>query len=76
MTKEKLCERVARDWLTAHPEADPQFSTAIGMLFNDNSDADEIESSITEAGEAAGYFVEPSDVVNAVLKAKKSISGQ
>ena len=74
MSKDQVCEQAARDWLTAHPGADPRFSIAnrFGMLFNDNNDADEIESAITKAGEAAGYFVEPLDVVNAVLKAKKA----
>lgn len=71
MTKDQVCEFAARDWFAAHPQADPQYSTALGMLFNDNSDADELETAITEAGEAAGFIVGPDDIAKAVLKIKK-----
>jgi len=74
VTKDEVCLEAAKKWLIENPQANPEFSTAYGMLFNDNEDADDIGDAIVAAGEAADYWIEPLDVVNAALKAKESLS--
>lgn len=74
MTKDEVCFDAAKKWLIEHPAANPEFSTACGMIFNDNEDADDIGDAIVAAGEAADYWIEPFDVANAALKAKESLS--
>ena len=57
----------AKEWIAKHPGEFPSFSrTKGGLIFNDNSAADEIEQAITKAGEAVDCFVEPNDIWNAV----------
>ena len=71
--KENLLFERALEWLKNenHTGENPSFSElkTNGMIFNDNEAADEIEMALTDAGEAAGYFVHPEDIVNASLAA-------
>lgn len=76
MTKRQVCLDAAKKWLRDNPKETPSFSTLLGMpgsLFNDNKAADEIEEAITLAGQAAGHFVEPEDIVLAAVEASKEL---
>jgi hypothetical protein len=72
-TKDEICFTAAKEWFRDHPQANPEFSAACGMIFTDNADADNIENAIVTAGEAAGYWIDPEDVVRAALKAKDEV---
>ncbi|MEW8494277.1 MAG: hypothetical protein AB2604_10765 [Candidatus Thiodiazotropha taylori] len=76
MSKRKVCLEAAKAWLRTNPDSTPKFSGHLGMpgvYFNENDAADEIEDAITLAGQEAGYFIEPSDVVLAAVEASKEL---
>ena len=77
MSKEGVLQKSAVNWITNENQTgeEPQWSVHKTLgLFNDNGAADEIADYLVEAGEDAGFFVEPEDVPRAYFAAKEQLT--
>jgi len=62
VTNLELLINAATDWIKSNPEKHPEFSTACGLVFNDNDDADDFDSVIGEFAYKNGITLHGSKV--------------
>lgn len=48
MSKSELLISAAMEWIKQNPEKQPEFSTACGLVFNENEAADDFDSAVGE----------------------------